>query len=127
MTSFQIDSPDLALYDVPTTAPGAAGKLPLDADILLNWASGDLFGWSQNVGMGWNPDKLRRKEFLILSTQGGIRGADGAPIALGYHTGHWEVGLMMQEAAQTLSELGGIPFAGLAGLPGIAPCLACIP
>ncbi len=117
MTTFLIDSPDPALYDVPTTAPGAAGRLPLDADILLNWASGDLFGWSQNVGMGWNPDKLRRKEFLILSTQGGIRGADGAPIALGYHTGHWEVGLMMQEAAQTLSELGGIPFAGFVSDP----------
>ena len=38
------------------------------------------------------------KQFLILSTQGGIRAPDGSPIALGYHTGHWEVGLLMQEA-----------------------------
>ncbi len=112
-----IDNPDLTLYDVPTTAPGAEGRLPLDADILLNWASGDLFGWSQNVGMGWKPDRLRRKEFLILSTQGGIRGPDGTPVALGYHTGHWEVGLMMEEAAQTLAELGGIPFAGFVSDP----------
>src|SRR6201998_2215707 len=62
--------------------------------------------------MGWNPAELARKEFLILSTQGGIRAPDGRPIALGYHTGHWEVGLLMQAAAEELRELGCIPFAG---------------
>ena len=62
--------------------------------------SGDLFGMTQNAGMGWNPSELGRKQFLILSTQGGIRAEDGRPIALGYHTGHWEVGLLMEEAAR---------------------------
>ena len=46
--------------------------------------------------MGWDPAKLRGTEFLILSTQGGIRAPDGTPIALGYHTGHWEVGLLVR-------------------------------
>jgi putative YjhG/YagF family dehydratase len=62
--------------------------------------------------MGWNPAELCQKEFLILSTQGGIRAPDGQPIALGYHTGHWEVGLLMKAAAEELRALGYIPFAG---------------
>ncbi len=62
--------------------------------------------------MGWSPDALTGPEFLILSTQGGIRAADGRPIALGYHTGHWEVGLLMNAAADELRALGSIPFAG---------------
>jgi putative YjhG/YagF family dehydratase len=61
--------------------------------------------------MGWDPAALGGKEFLILSTHGGIRAADGTPIALGYHTGHWEVGLLMDAAARELKSLGAIPFA----------------
>src|SRR5215475_14235511 len=79
--------------------------------MLLNSPSGNLFAMSQNAGMGWNPSELGRKEFLILSTQGGIRASDGTPIALGYHTGHWEVGLLMEAAARELKSRGHIPFA----------------
>ena len=61
-----------------------------------------MFGWSQDVGMGWKPGELRRPEVLILSTQGGLREPDGTPLALGYHTGHWEVGLLMRAAAEEL-------------------------
>ena len=74
--------------------------------------SGDLFGLSQNVGMGWDPGQLTGSQYLILSTQGGLRAEDGSPKALGYHTGHWEVGLLMEAAAEELSVLGGIPFGG---------------
>src|SRR4029453_17584357 len=73
--------------------------------------SGDLFGWTQNAGMGWEPSALGGREYLILSTHGGIRAADGTPIALGYHTGHWEVGLLMEAAARELSSAGAVPFA----------------
>jgi putative YjhG/YagF family dehydratase len=73
--------------------------------------SGDLFGWTQNAGMGWNPSALGGKEFLMLSTHGGIRAADGTPIALGYHTGHWEVGLLLEAAAGVFKTAGAIPFA----------------
>ena len=106
-----LDSGDTSLYDVASKAPGPAGSLPITPEMLRERPSGDLFGWSQNAGMGWEPNALGRKEFLILSTHGGIRAADGTPIALGYHTGHWEVGLLMEAAARELKSLGAIPFA----------------
>src|SRR5213595_3345457 len=107
-----VDSGDASLFDVRSKAPGPQGTLPITADMLLNRPSGDLFGWAQNAGMGWKPQLLGGKEILILSTHGGIRADDGTPIALGYHTGHWEVGLLMQAAARELKELGCVPFAG---------------
>lgn len=112
-----IDSTDPTLYKIQTHALGPEGRLPLDADFLLHTPSGDLFGLTQNVGMGWDPQFLRRKEFLILSTQGGVRAPDGRPIALGYHTGHWEVGLLVQAAAEEFKRLGAIPFAGFVSDP----------
>jgi putative YjhG/YagF family dehydratase len=107
-----LDSGDPAIYDVRSKAPGPQGTLPVTPEMLLHKPSGELFGWSQNAGMGWDPNALGGKEFLILSTHGGIRAADGTPIALGYHTGHWEVGLLMDAAAKELKSLGAIPFAG---------------
>jgi len=80
--------------------------------MLLNAPSGNLFGLTQNAGMGWEPKKLLGSEVLILSTHGGLRGADGTPIALGFHTGHWELGALVAEAALTLKSLDAIPFAG---------------
>src|SRR5262245_2764175 len=94
------DSHDPSLYDVRSKAPGPQGSLPITPQMLIERPSGDLFGLSMDAGMGWDPSKLGRKEFLILSTHGGIRAADGTPIALGYHTGHWEVGLLMEAAAK---------------------------
>jgi putative YjhG/YagF family dehydratase len=107
-----VDSPDPDIYAIQTHAPGPAGALPLDEEFLLTAPSGHIFGLTQDAGMGWNPTLLRRKEFLILSTQGGIRNPDGSPVALGYHTGHWEVGLLMQAAAEEFGRLEAIPFAG---------------
>ncbi len=99
------------LYRVETTAPGPSGSLPLTPELLRDSPSGDVFGLSQNAGMGWAASKVGREQFLILSTQGGVRADDGTPIALGYHTGHWEVGLLVREAAGELDRLGGLPFA----------------
>jgi putative YjhG/YagF family dehydratase len=106
-----LDSQDPSLYDVRSKAPGPQGSLPITPEMLIQRPSGDLFGWSQNAGMGWDPATLGGKEFLILSTHGGIRAADGTPVALGYHTGHWEVGLLMDAAAKELKSHGAIPFA----------------
>ncbi len=100
-----------SLYEVATRAPGASGSLPLTEQMLLESPSGDLFGLSQDVGMGWEAARLGGPEFLLLSTQGGIRAPDGKPIALGYHTGHWEVGLLVEAAARELTSLGATPFA----------------
>ena len=112
MSSNAFDSKDPGLFDVPSRARGPVGSLPLTAEMLRERPSGDLFGLSQDAGMGWNPAALGGKEFLILSTHGGIRAADGTPIALGYHTGHWEVGLLMEAAAEEFKAAGAVPFAG---------------
>ncbi len=106
------DSGDASLYDIRTKVPGPKGQLPITPEMLLNRPSGDLFGWTLNAGMGWDPAKLGGREILLLSTHGGIRRPDGSPVALGYHTGHWEVGLLVEAAAEELSRLGAVPFAG---------------
>ena len=97
---------------MPTHARGPAGLLPITPEMLLSQPSGNLFGLTQDAGMGWDPARLLDPEFLILSTHGGLRAENGEPIALGFHTGHWEVGLLVAEAARTLKSLHAIPFAG---------------
>jgi putative YjhG/YagF family dehydratase len=109
------DSPDI--YNIRTRAEGPAGALPITEEMLLKSPSGDLFGLTQNAGMGWAPSEVGRKQFLILSTQGGLRAADGKPLALGYHTGHWEIGLLVAEAAEEFRKLKTIPFAGYCSDP----------
>lgn len=113
-TSLQnlLDTSDKSHYEVRTKAPGPAGSLPITPEMLLTRSSGDLFGWSQNAGMGWDPSKLGGHEVLILSTHGGLRDQDGKPIALGYHTGHFEVNLLVEAAARELAAQGAVPFAG---------------
>jgi putative YjhG/YagF family dehydratase len=105
------------IFTVRTHAPGAAGSLPLTDEQLRNSPSGDLFGLSQNAGMGWAPAEVGRRQFLILSTQGGLRAPDGRPVALGYHTGHWEIGLLVQAAAEEFRRLQSLPFAGFCSDP----------
>jgi putative YjhG/YagF family dehydratase len=115
---FSIFAPDdTAVYDIRTAADGPAGSLPLTDQLLRESPSGDLFGLSQNVGMGWSAAGAADRQVLILSTQGGVRAPDGSPVALGYHTGHWEIGLLVQAAAEELRRLGTIPFAGFCSDP----------
>src|SRR3954469_10013205 len=96
---------------------GPNGRLPLTPEMLRESPSGDLFGLTQNVGMGWGADQLGGKQFVIVSTMGGLRDADGSAIALGYHTGHWEIGLLVRRAAETLRAEGAIPFAAYCSDP----------
>ncbi|HEY4245289.1 MAG TPA: YjhG/YagF family D-xylonate dehydratase [Lacunisphaera sp.] len=112
-----LDSADEAIFQLRTTAAGPTGRLPVTPEMLKDMSSGDFFGLTQNAGMGWSPAQLLRRQFLILSTQGGVRAADGTPVALGYHTGHWEIGLLVEEAARTISASGGLPFAGAVSDP----------
>src|SRR5438093_884536 len=81
---------------------GPAGRLPLTPDMLREEPSGNLFGLTQNVGMGWSPASLGGPQYVIVSTHGGLRSEDGSPVALGYHTGHWEIGLLVRAAAESL-------------------------
>lgn len=106
-----------SLFQIRTKATGPAGSLPLTEEMLRDRPSGDIFGLTQNAGMGWDPSEAGRKPFLILSTQGGVRAPDGKPIALGYHTGHWEIGLLVEAAARELKRLGVVPFAAYCSDP----------
>ena len=105
------------IFQIRTKAPGPTGSLPLTEEILRDRPSGDIFGLTQNAGMGWDPSEAGRKPYLILSTQGGVRAPDGKPIALGYHTGHWELGLLVEAAARELKRLGVVPFAAYCSDP----------
>jgi xylonate dehydratase len=97
---------------VATHATGPGGSLPLSAEMLLSEPSGNLFGLTQSAGMGWEPARLLDPQVLILSTHGGLRAENGQPIALGFHTGHWEVSLLVAAAARELKTLHALPFAG---------------
>lgn len=108
---------DPSIFQITTRAPGPAGALPLTDDLLRASPSGDIFGLTQNVGMGWEPALANERSFLILSTAGGLRGADGCPIALGFHTGHWEISLQVEAAARELRTLGAVPFAAACSDP----------
>lgn len=108
---------DPVLYDVATKADGPQGSLPLTDEMLRDWPSGHLFGLTQNAGMGWSPREMLGPQFLVLSTQGGLRAPDGSPVALGFHTGHYEVGLLVQAAAEEIKAKGGLPFAAYCSDP----------
>ena len=106
-----------ACYVLRTKAAGPAGELPVTDRMLREWPSGHLFGLSQNAGMGWKVEELGRKQWLILSTQGGMRNAEGQPVALGYHTGHWEIAQQVRAGAEELRRLKGLPFAAFVSDP----------
>jgi xylonate dehydratase len=113
VTAAQVFESETSVFrETKTHAPGPGGVLPITAEMLLTQPSGNLFGLSQNAGMGWETAHLLDPEFLILSTHGGMRAQDGTPIALGFHTGHWEVGLLVAEAARELRHRHAVPFAG---------------
>jgi putative YjhG/YagF family dehydratase len=112
-----LDSDDPSLFQARTQAPGPVGSLPFTPEMLRTAPSGHLFGWTMNAGMGWDPSKLGGAEVLILSTHGGLRAPDGTPIALGFHSGHWEVGLLVEAAARELASLDAVPFAAACSDP----------
>ena len=107
-----LDCGDRSLWAVVTHGPGPRGKLPLTAEMLLERPSGDAFGMTEDAGMGWPPQMLAGPQFVMLSTLGGLRAEDGSPLALGYHTGNFELGLAMATAADQIKRAGGVPYAG---------------
>ena len=46
--------PDAArdIFEIHTQGPGPSGNLPLTPEMLLERPSGDIFGLTQNAGMG---------------------------------------------------------------------------
>ncbi|MCH7905864.1 MAG: YjhG/YagF family D-xylonate dehydratase [Chloroflexi bacterium] len=108
---------ETGMWEIELSADGPLGSLPLTSEMLIEEPSGNIFGMTQNAGMGWNPDELLRTQFMILSTMGGMRGPDGKPLALGIHTGHFELGLLIAEAADELRQLGALPYAAYCSDP----------
>jgi xylonate dehydratase len=106
-----------SIYSIKTHGAGPKGSLPLTPEMLRELPSGDIFGMTQNAGMGWDPSRLLGKQVLIIGTLAGIRDHDGTPIALGYHTGNYELGLQMRAAAEEVTKLGGVPFASFVSDP----------
>ena len=105
------DEENQDIYHVRTHAAGPKGELPLTPAMLINRPSGDLFGMTMNAGIGWNPDELDRDEVLLVSTLGGIRGADGKPIALALHQGHYELDVQLRAAAEEIHAGKALPYA----------------
>ncbi|MBT4126367.1 MAG: YjhG/YagF family D-xylonate dehydratase [Chloroflexi bacterium] len=108
---------DPATREIQTHADGPKGTVPFTAEFLIEEPSGNHFGMTQNAGMGWNPSELMRKQFIILSTVGGVKEEDGSPVALGLHTGHFELVDMVSAAAKELKELKSVPFAAFCSDP----------
>lgn len=106
-----LDIEDESIFSIQTHSSGPSGTIILTEEVLRHAPSGNLFGLSQNVGMGWDAKNFLGPQFLILNSHGGVRAEDGSPVALGYHTGHWEIGLLVKRVAEEIKNLGGIPFA----------------
>ena len=108
---------DPSTREIQTHADGPKGTVPFTAEFLIEEPSGNHFGMTQNAGMGWNPSELMRKQFIILSTVGGVKEEDGSPIALGLHTGHFELVDMVKTAAREFKKLKSVPFAAFCSDP----------
>ena len=61
MPSSLFEASDPSLHEVQTKAEGPIGSIPLTDERLRTWPSGDLFGLTQNAGMGWAPDAGRSR------------------------------------------------------------------
>ena len=105
------DNNNREIYRVRTHAAGPQGELPLTPEMLINRPSGDIFGMTMNAGMGWSPEALDREGILLLSTLGGLRGADGKPVALALHQGHYELDIQMKAAAEVIKDHNALPYA----------------
>ncbi len=116
-TTELLESPDESILEVATHGPGPEGEVPLTAEMLSHRPSGDAFGMTEDAGMGWEPAALAGPQFVMLSTMGGIRGHDGKPIALGHHTGNFELGLALAAAAEEFKKAGAVPYAAYCSDP----------
>ncbi len=106
-----LDANNPAVYDVVSHSAGPRGKIPFTDEILRHRPGGDLFGMMEDAGMGWKAEDVTRPQFHLLSTLGGMRGEDGSPVALGHHTGHYELGMAVRAAAEEIKQAGCLPYA----------------
>ena len=82
VTSFeQIAGSEPSVWAIQTAGPGPQGRLPLTAEMLRESPSGDIFGLSQNAGMGWDPSELGRPQYLMFAkTYATLLSCEKAPV-----------------------------------------------
>ena len=97
--------------DVRTKGDSQLGMLPFTRQMLAEKPSGDHFGLIQKAAMGIPPSKVLAPEFMIVSTLGGLRAEDGTPLAVGLHTGHFELGMLVESASEQFRNQKRIPHA----------------
>ena len=84
------------IVDVQTHASVPTGHLPLQPDFLTDAPSGHVFGWTRDAAIGWLPyDSTKTSISSSVSKMASVQKM-APPIALGYHTGHFEFGLLAQ-------------------------------
>ena len=74
----QIVGAETEILETRLSGHPPAERLPLTPEMLLKEPSGTIFGFAQNVWMGWDPKGTVRDQFLLLSTSGGLRNGDGS-------------------------------------------------
>ncbi len=85
------------------------GRLPISREDYENKPSGDIFGKIQDAGMKWNHESVNQPEFLIMSTAGGLKNGDET-LALGMHSGHFELGDAAKVAANAFKMRSSKPY-----------------
>ncbi len=91
---------------------GPEGSLPITPEMLLTQPSGNLFGLTQNAGMGWDPARLLDPEFLILSTHGGCAPRMERPSRSASIPGTGRLGCWWPRLRASCASRRAIPFAG---------------
>ena len=98
-----LESSDPAVYTLRTTAlwAGPGSLPPHGGDAPDRLERPDVWPDPER-GHGLEPEPApRQANPLFLSTQGGIQASACTPVgSLGYHTGYWEVGLLVEAAAR---------------------------
>ena len=97
---------------VRSHASGPSGSLPLEPELLLRQPSGDLFGLTQNAGMGWDP--ARGDAHALPDPQHARRPARRGRPADRARLPHRPLGgraSWCKAAAEAIREAGGLPFA----------------
>ena len=84
--------------------------------MLRNEPSGNIFGLTQNAGMGWRPDASADRN-TSSSARWAACARSRASRSLGYHTGHWEIGLLVRGAAEALRAAGACRSPSTAATP----------
>lgn len=102
------------IYDIKTVGPPPEGELQVTAEMMqTDYArSGDFYSLSMMAGQGWPVRDLHLARFLVLSSFGGLPSeGNGPPTALGYHSGHDHLHLLVGATSKTITANKGIPTA----------------